>query len=938
MRSAMRWGLLWAGLLAGAAQAQSLTAVTGFGSNPGALTMFKYVPAGLPANAPLVVALHGCAQSASNYDAETGWVLLADRWKFALLLPEQTTSNNSSRCFNWFEAGDIARGAGEALSIKQAVDKLKADHASDPARVYVTGLSAGAAMTAVMLATYPEVFAGGAIIAGVPYNCGTGLTNAFSCMNPGSDLTPAQWGNKVRAASSHSGPWPLVSIWHGDADTTVRPANANELVEQWTNVHGVDQTADVQDTIGGYPHKVYRNAAGTAVVESWSITGMGHGTPVDPGSGERQCGTAGAYILDVNLCSSWYIGKYFGLDNTDSTPPVASITAPANGAGVSGMVTISAAASDNVGVARVEFLIDGALVASDTSSPYTHAWDSASGPNGTRTLSARAVDAAGNVGTSAPVSVTVSGGIEDTTPPSVNLTFPANGATVSGTVQLTASASDDTGVASVEFFLDGASLGVGNQSAQAGPWTLDWNTTAASAGSHALSVVARDARGNQTLDNDTSVTVNQVVLAVDESFSNRNADGDYTDQTGWSGDFIADADNATAGAGPSQSAYGYASSGVSCASGWKTKFLQRSAVLGSAPRLSYSRKLDLKAAINSTTAARFRVLVNGAVFHEKAVTNANYADSAWQRFDNLDLTAYAGQTVTLRFEAAANSECLHRGLGQGARRRRPRRQRQRTHRRNRPHGQPDRTGERRHAQRQCRPQRQRQRRGGRGQGGVPRQWQPDRRGPGGAVHTDLEHRGCGQRQLRADGQGFRCSRQCCQRCRHHGDRLEWRRRRRAGDRQLCLRGRQRRLPQGERQWQQPGARHPGVLAGSGYRPRHRCQVQPRAVVLRHQFHPRHRHHHRRYVDRQLQQRLGRPLGQPGRQHAGDRPENRLLRCLHPGDRRLGRRREQQRGSEHRALHRGHAVLVRIQRRRPGRDQQDRAHPGPPALQPEPDRG
>lgn len=231
MRSAMRWGLLLAGLLAGAAQAQSLTAVTGFGSNPGALTMYKYVPGGLPANAPLVVALHGCAQSASNYDAETGWVLLADRWKFALLLPEQTTSNNSSRCFNWFEAGDISRGAGEALSIKQAVDKLKADHASDPARVYVTGLSAGAAMTAVMLATYPEVFAGGAIIAGVPYNCGTGLTNAFSCMNPGSDLTPAQWGNKVRAASSHTGPWPRVSIWHGDADTTVRPANANELVE-----------------------------------------------------------------------------------------------------------------------------------------------------------------------------------------------------------------------------------------------------------------------------------------------------------------------------------------------------------------------------------------------------------------------------------------------------------------------------------------------------------------------------------------------------------------------------------------------------------------------------------------------------------------------------------------------------------------------------------
>lgn len=167
MKHVVRGGLLLLGMCFGSAQAQSLTQVTGFGTNPGALTMYKYVPSGLPANAPLVVALHGCAQSASNYDAETGWILLADRWKFALLLPEQTSGNNSSRCFNWFESGDIARGSGEALSVKQMVDRMKTDHFSDPARVYVTGLSAGGAFTAVMLAAYPDVFAGGAIVAGV---------------------------------------------------------------------------------------------------------------------------------------------------------------------------------------------------------------------------------------------------------------------------------------------------------------------------------------------------------------------------------------------------------------------------------------------------------------------------------------------------------------------------------------------------------------------------------------------------------------------------------------------------------------------------------------------------------------------------------------------------------------------------------------------------
>ncbi len=644
-----------AGLLciASGGVAQS-TQVTGFGSNPGALAMYKYVPSGMGANAPLVVALHGCVQSAGAYDGETGWVQLADRYKFALVLPEQSFSNNSARCFNWFETGDIARGSGETLSIKQMVDKMKVDHSIDNARVYVTGLSAGGAMASVMLATYPDVFAGGAIIAGVAFDCGRGSAAAFDCMDPGVNLSPSQWGNKVRAATSHTGPWPIVSIWHGSSDPTVKPVNAQELIDQWTNVHGIDQVADVEDTIAGYPHKVFRNAAGLAVVESYSITGMGHGTPVDPGSGPQQCGTAGAYILDANICSSAYIARFFGLDNADSVPPTVAITAPLSGIGVSGIVDIAAAAADNVGVARVEFLIDGALLGSDASAPYAFAWDTASASNGVRALRARAFDAAGNWATSSEVQVTVSGGIEDTQPPQVNLTFPSNGATVSGAITLAATASDDTAVSSVEFFVDGVSVGFGNQSGGAGPWTLAWNSTAVANGPHAIAATARDARGNQSTDNDTSITVNQATLAMDESFSNLDGNGDVYDQAGWSGDFVADADNATLGAGSSQSAYGYASSGVGCAGGWKTRFLQRSVTLSTAPRLAYARKLDLKAQINATTSARFRVLINNNIVHERVVTNANVTEG-WQRFENIDLSSYANQTVTLRFEASANS-------------------------------------------------------------------------------------------------------------------------------------------------------------------------------------------------------------------------------------------------------------------------------------------
>lgn len=387
------------------------TEVTGFGSNPGNLRMFKYVPVGLPGGAPLVVAMHGCAQTASSYDAETGWQLLADRWRFALVLPQQQSGNNSSSCFNWFETGDTARGQGEALSIKQMVDRMAVDHGIATSRVYATGLSAGGAMTAVMLATYPDVFAGGAILSGLPYRCATTQSAAFSCMNPGTDLTPAQWGDKVRAAyPGWNGPWPIVSIWHGDADYTVRPANLTESVDQWTNVHGIDQIADVSDTVAGYPHKVYKNVAGQPRVEAYTITGMGHGTPVDPGTGETQCGTAGSYILDVNICSSYYIARFWGLDNLDGVAPTATLTAPSDGATVSGAVTVSATASDNVGVDHVEFLLDGNLLGSDASSPYAVNWDSSASSTGTHVLQARAVDLAGNVGTSQRASVTVSDG------------------------------------------------------------------------------------------------------------------------------------------------------------------------------------------------------------------------------------------------------------------------------------------------------------------------------------------------------------------------------------------------------------------------------------------------------------------------------------------------------------------------------------------------
>ncbi|MFY1828201.1 PHB depolymerase family esterase [Myxococcus fulvus] len=395
---------------------QALTQVTGFGSNPGNLLMFRHVPANMPANAPLVVVLHGCTQNATGMELG-GWTAAANVYKFYAVYPQQQGSNSGTSCFNWYEIGDTTRDAGEALSIKQMVDAMKATYSIDASRVYVTGFSAGGYMASSLLAVYPEVFSAGAINAGGPHRCSTSVNAAFTCMS-GLDKTPAAWGDLARSGSpSYAGPRPPVSIWYGTSDFTVRPMNGTEAMEQWTNVHGIDQTPDTTETVGGFPHKVYRDGAGRALVETWELTGMGHAVAFDaqfnfPGS-TTACGSVGAYVTDVNLCSVYHQAKFFGLTGGggepggDTTPPTVNVTSPASGATVSGTVTVTVSATDAVGVARVELLVDGAPVATDTVAPYELAWDSRTVANGAHTLGARAYDAAGNQATDDDTSVTV---------------------------------------------------------------------------------------------------------------------------------------------------------------------------------------------------------------------------------------------------------------------------------------------------------------------------------------------------------------------------------------------------------------------------------------------------------------------------------------------------------------------------------------------------
>ena len=283
------------------------------GANPGSLRGFYHVPEGLEGPAPLVVVLHGCTQTAAAYDHGSGWSRLADRHGFALLFPEQQRANNPNLCFNWFSATDTRRGSGEAGSIAAMVQAMRAAHDIDARRIFVTGLSAGGAMASVMLATYPELFAAGAIIAGIPYGCATGVAEAFECMGGRAHASAAELGANVRAATSHKGPWPRVSVWQGSADHTVVPSNAEAVVLQWTNVHGLPAKPSRTESVEGYPHRVWLGADGTPLIEHYSITGMAHGTPLMPGNEEGQSGAAGAHMLDAAISSTDRIAAFFGI-------------------------------------------------------------------------------------------------------------------------------------------------------------------------------------------------------------------------------------------------------------------------------------------------------------------------------------------------------------------------------------------------------------------------------------------------------------------------------------------------------------------------------------------------------------------------------------------------------------------------------------------------
>lgn len=280
-----------------------------FGKNDGNLKMFTYTPKNVRANAPLIVLLHGCSQGASDYDDEIGFIHIAEKAGAVLLLPQQSNSNNSISCFNWFQPWDIDKGHGEGASIIEMVKHLQEKRIASRSKVFISGLSAGGAMAVSMIATYPKVFAGAAIVSGIPHGCARDVFNGLACMKS-KTRTGAMWASYVYlSAGKYNGKFPKVMIFHGTNDPYVLNKNSHELKKQWTTIHQSNEESLIKEN-DLFVHKAYRNKLGRSMVETVSLKGMGHGQPIDTKSG---CGEPQKYIVDHGVCAADMMAKFFRL-------------------------------------------------------------------------------------------------------------------------------------------------------------------------------------------------------------------------------------------------------------------------------------------------------------------------------------------------------------------------------------------------------------------------------------------------------------------------------------------------------------------------------------------------------------------------------------------------------------------------------------------------
>jgi poly(hydroxyalkanoate) depolymerase family esterase len=302
---------------------QSLVRVKHFGKNKGHLKMYVHIPPNLN-NAdkrmplPLVVVLHGCTQCASTVSKQTGWNKLADENNFYMLYPQQRSINNPIRCFRFYKRKHTNKNRGENYSIEQMIEYMKNKYTIDSSKVFITGLSAGAAMSVVMMADYPETFNAGAIFAGGAYKIGTGYITATMGLLGWRIKSAERWGAIVRKQNpDFKGEYPRMIIYQGNRDWLVNRRNGRELMKQWTNVHhiGIEPSETIKDFVNNkdIERNVYRNSDKKDVVIFYKINKLNHALLIDPGKCQQQGGKRGLFSKDKNYYSTIWTAYDFGL-------------------------------------------------------------------------------------------------------------------------------------------------------------------------------------------------------------------------------------------------------------------------------------------------------------------------------------------------------------------------------------------------------------------------------------------------------------------------------------------------------------------------------------------------------------------------------------------------------------------------------------------------
>jgi len=227
-----------------------------------------YVPStysGQPS--PLLVMLHGCTQNPDDFALGTGMNALAEENACLVLYPAQSQQANAHRCWNWFNAVDQQRDQGEPAIIAGMTREIMARYTIDPQQVYMAGLSAGGAMSAILGTLYPELYAAVGVHSGLPFAAAHDLPTAMAAMK-GDFRRPK--GHKVREL-------PII-VFHGDQDTTVHPANGEELIRRRRRHAGEQVAVEPGQVPGGHAwtRTVHRQPDGTVHAEHWLVHGFGH--------------------------------------------------------------------------------------------------------------------------------------------------------------------------------------------------------------------------------------------------------------------------------------------------------------------------------------------------------------------------------------------------------------------------------------------------------------------------------------------------------------------------------------------------------------------------------------------------------------------------------------------------------------------------------------